>query len=378
MDGHGLHGSVPCCATSPLDMNPVALRFLREAPGGHLPPQELMSRPTAPSGVLALFLVATLGIGQACGDDPVAPNKTISVALVSTSGSAPQGGTNTSVVTVTGGGGFVTTPTITVSGAPAGVTASVSTVVTASGVSTATVTFTAALAATPGVYPITINATGTGVAAVSATYTLTVTPFSFSTAFAPTALSVAQGSSATSSIAITRNNLAGNIGLAISGLPAGVTATLSPDLTSGTASTLTVTAAPGAALGTANLVLTGTSLGAADQTSTLALTITPITPIGVGVVLSATPATLDVHTGASGSQTINLARTSFTVPVTLTVEGLPAGVSAAFVPATTTGTASTMTLTATVGVAPGTYHLIIRGTGPGMDDATMAFVLTIS
>ncbi len=148
-------------------------------------------------------------------------------------------------------------------------------------------------------------------------------------------------------------------------------------MTSGTTSTLTVTVAPGAALGTANLVLTGTSLGAADQTSILALTIRPpITP-GDSVVLSATPATVDVHTGASGAQTINLARTSFTVPVTLTVEGLPAGVSAAFVPATTTGTASTITITATAGAAPGTYNLTVRGTGPGISDATMSLVLTI-
>lgn len=333
-----------------------------------------MSRPTAPHGMLALFLVATLGVVQACGDDPVAPDKTITVALASTSGSARQGGSITSAVTVTGGGGFVATPTITVSGAPAGVTASVSNVVTASGVSTATITFTAALGATTGVYPITINVTGVEVTGVSATYTLTVTSFSFSTAFLPTTLSVAQGSSGTSSIAITRNNLPGDIGLAISGLPAGVTATLSPDMTSGTVSTLTVTAAPGAALGTANLVLTGTSLGAADQTSTLALT---ITSPGVGVVLSAAPATVDVHTGSSGAQTINLARTNFTGPVTLTVEGLPAGVTAEFVPATTTGTASTMTITANPGAAPGTYNLSIRGTGTGINDATMPFVLTI-
>jgi hypothetical protein len=94
--------------------------------------------------------------------------------------------------------------------------------------------------------------------------------------------------------------------------------------------------------------------------------------------LSATPATLTVARGANGTRTIDLARTSFTGNVTLTVEGLPAGVTAAFAPSPATGATSVMTITVPATATPGTYNLTIRGTGTGITDATMTFVLTIT
>jgi hypothetical protein len=234
-----------------------------------------MSRSTIPRGMRALLLVASLGAVQACSEEPSAPAGSVTVTLAPTSSSIAQGGSTTNTVTVLGGGGFVATPTITVTGAPAGITSSVTNLVTTNGTSTATVTLNASMAVTPGVYPISVVASGPGVSARAAVYTLTVTGGSFTTAFTPSTLSVAQGSSGTRDVTITRTNLTGNIGLAVTGMPAGVTATLSPTSTTGTTSTLTVTAASNAALGTANLVLTGTATGAANQTSTLALTITP-------------------------------------------------------------------------------------------------------
>jgi hypothetical protein len=429
--------------------------------------------------VFALFLLSAAGFVQACSSDPASPppTKTIAVVLAPASASVQQGGSSTNAVTVTGAGGFIATPSLAITGAPAGVTSVVSTVVTSGVTSTATVTFNVSSATVPGVYPISVRASGPGAIDVSATFTLTVTAFSFTQAFSPTTLTVAQGTTGTSSVALTRSNLTGDIALTIVGAPAGVTISLSPSTTTGTSSTLTVTAAVGATLGTVNLTLTGTSAGAATQTSTLALTITAqpstvgltlspallsiaqdatgntsvalarsnfagsvnftaenlpagvtasfvpnpntgtgtlttltlvtsaATPLGTttitvrgtgtgitattvtmaltitpgnGVVLSASPATLTVTRGTSGARNINLARSSFTVPVTLTAEGLPAGVSAAFVPGTTTGTASTMTITATAGATTGNFTITIRGTGPGMSDAAMTLVLTIN
>jgi hypothetical protein len=426
----------------------------------------------------ALLLATTLGFIQACDDDddPLVP-QTITVSLSPTSGSAQQGGSTNTTVTVTGGAGFVGTPAVAVTGAPTGVTATVSPITGTGGTRTATITFNVAGTAAPGVYPLTVNATGPGISAVSTTYTLTVSAFSFSLAFTPPTLSVLQGTSGTSTVNITRNNLTGNVALAVTGAPAGVTATLSPTTTSGTTSTLTVTAAANAALGAATLTLTGTSAGAADQTATLPITITaptssvgltltptavsiaqganastsialartnftgnvtfaaenlpagvtanfvpnpntgtgpttltlttsgttPVatTPItiratgtgiaavtstlnlsvvapGQSVGLSATPATLSVARGANATRTIDLARTNFTGGVTLTVEGLPAGVTAAFAPSPATGATSVMTITVPATATPGTYTLTIRGTGSGITDATMTFALTIT
>ena len=236
-----------------------------------------MRRSTFPRGMLALFLVASLGAVQAC-EDPSEPAPSVVVTLEPASGSIAPGGSITNTVTVVAVGGVGVTPTMTVTGAPAGVTGSVSSLTTTSGTSTATVTISASAATTPGVYPIAIVASGNGFSARAATYTLTVTGGSFTTAFTPAALSVAQGGTGTSTLAITRTNMTGNIGLAVTGMPAGVTATLSPTSTAGTTSTLTVTADNTAALGTVNLLLTGTATGSANQTASLALTITAPPP----------------------------------------------------------------------------------------------------
>jgi aminopeptidase S len=134
-----------------------------------------MSRTTLARGTLAFLLVASLGAVQACSEEASAPAGSVSVSLEPTSSSIARGGSTTNAVTVLGGGGFVATPIITVTGAPAGITTSVSSVVTASGTSTATVTFTVSMTTTPGIYPMSIVASGQGVSARAAVYTLTVT-----------------------------------------------------------------------------------------------------------------------------------------------------------------------------------------------------------
>ena len=53
----------------------------------------------------------------------------------------------------------------------------------------------------------------------------------------------------------------------------------------------------------------------------------------------------------------------FTSPVSLSVSGLPAGVTAAFSPNPDTGTTSTLTLTVGSGVAAGSFPLTVTGTG---------------
>ena len=155
--------------------------------------------------------------------------------------------------------------------------------------------------------------------------------------------------------------------------PAGVTVTVVPATTTGTAASLQVTAATNATLGNATLTITGTSAGAATQVATLVLTVTP----ALGVTLSASPAALTIARGASGATSVGLARTEFMIPVTLAAENLPAGVTAVFVGNPTTGTLSTLTLTASAAATQGTVTVTIRATGAGIPASTTTLQLTI-
>jgi hypothetical protein len=107
----------------------------------------------------------------------------------------------------------------------------------------------------------------------------------FTLSASPATLSVAQGATGSSTIKVAPvNGFAGNVALAASGLPAGVTAGFNPTSTTGN-STLTLTASSTATVGAANVTVTGTS-GSLSHSTTIALTITtPVTGNG-GVTLA--------------------------------------------------------------------------------------------
>ncbi len=102
----------------------------------------------------------------------------------------------------------------------------------------------------------------------------------FSISASPTSVSVAQGSSGTSTIstAVTSGS-AQSVALSASGLPAGVTASFSPtSVTAGASSTLTLTASSTATTGSYTLNVTGTG---ASATHTVSVTLT-LTSTGGG------------------------------------------------------------------------------------------------
>ncbi len=164
------------------------------------------------------------------------------------------------------------------------------------------------------------------------------------------------GASVTDSISITRlDGSSGNIQFGASGLPAGVTASFSPNPATGGSTVMTFTAAAGTSLIAspgASILITATPTtdraGTVTHTSTVNVivrpdfTMTPDNP-SVGLALSATvPVTLtramDPPYGSA---------------ISLSVSGLPSGITASFQPATISSfdsggaTAhSTMTLTA--------------------------------
>jgi len=174
----------------------------------------------------------------------------------------------------------------------------------------------------------------------------------FTLSDSPSTLSLIQGGSGTSTITIAAvNGFSGSVTLAASGLPSGVTATFGTNPASGS-SVVTLAASSAAATGTATVAITGTS-GSESATTTIALTVTPPPSFTV----AASPATLTVNDGASGTSTITVtSANSFNSPITFAATGLPTGVTAVFSPTSITPAAdgsatSTLTLTASATAA---------------------------
>jgi endoglucanase len=192
----------------------------------------------------------------------------------------------------------------------------------------------------------------------------------FSHSANPSSVTVNRGASASSTITITRTGgFSGSVALSASGLPAGVTAGFTPASVTGMSSTVTFTASTAATLGPATVTITGTG-GGLTRTSTINLTVNePSTP---DFALSATPSSLTVNRGANGTSAITITRTGgFTGSVTFTASGLPAGVTASFAPASSTGAGTTLTLAASSTAPLGPAAVTVTGTSGGLSHTAM-------
>ncbi len=235
----------------------------------------LAHRPTIPFLMTATLLVVAACSSGSGGTQP-GQTPTISIGLSPTSATIGQGASTAVTATVTRGGGYTGTISIAVQGAPSGVTGSASSPQTSGTTTTTTVTVTASGSAAPGTYPLTVQASGSGVTTASASFSLTITAAGGYTLSAqPTSVSIAQGANGTSAITIARTGgFTGSVALAVSGAPAGLTASLNPTSTTGTTSTLTVAATANLATGTYPLTVTGSATGLANQTATVGVTVT--------------------------------------------------------------------------------------------------------
>ncbi|HEY2389769.1 MAG TPA: glycoside hydrolase family 6 protein [Candidatus Angelobacter sp.] len=269
--------------------------------------------------------------------------------------------------------GFTGAVSITATGLPAGVSANFSPS-SVNGSGTIIANFNAQSTTPAGTTNISIVGTS-GTLTHSATITLTVTgtatpDFSLSA----TNASVAQGGTATSAVTITRlSGFAGAVALTASGLPAGVTASFNPASTT-SASTLTFTASSTATLGAATVTVTGVS-GTLTHTASISLTVTAVqTP---NFTLSASPASVSVAQVGTGSSVLTVTPSGgFTGSAALSTSGLPAGVTAAFSPASTTGTSTltfTASSTATLGAATVTVTAV---SGTLTHTATISLTVT--
>lgn len=328
---------------------------------------------STPSGTTNISIVGTSGSithSATIAFTVTGTNPDFSLTANPTSLSVAQGGTGSSTITVGPLNGFSGTVALAAGGLPTGVTASFS---PASTTGTSTLTLTASSTATAGTTNITVTGTS-GSLSHSTTIALTITSnqASFKLSASPATLSIAQGATGSSTITVTPvNGFSGTVALAASGLPSGVTASFSPASTTGT-STLTLTASSTATAGTSTVTVTGTS-GSLSATTTIALTITSNQQ---DFSLSASPTSVSVTQGGTGSSTITVSPLNgFTGTVSLAVSALPTGVTASFSPASTTGT-STLTFSASSTAATGTSTVTVTGTS-GTLSHTTTITLTV-
>jgi len=183
---------------------------------------------------------------------------------------AKGGASGTSTISITPAGGFSGSVSLAASGLPKGVTALFS---PNPATSSSVLTLTASKTAKAGTVTVTITGTSGSLKATT-TITLTVDALgSYTLKASPTALSVAQGSSGTSTITINpTNGFDQEVSLAATGMPTGVTATFGTNPTT-SSSVLTLAVSGSAAAGKSTITVTGT-FGTMIKKATVHLTVT--------------------------------------------------------------------------------------------------------
>ena len=202
----------------------------------------------------------------------VTPNFSLSPSPSSLS--IPEGGSSTATLSLSTQGGFNSTVKLSASGAPTGVTVTLSSVsLTAAAPVTVTVKVASTTAA--GSYTLTLTGTGAGLTR-TASLALTVPAPTFTLTPGGTNLIVtAGGSIPVTFTTAAQNGFKSAVALSVTGLPSGVTATFTPPSIASPgsgSSTLKLSATSTATVGTASLTVTATG-GGVTKTQTLSLTV---------------------------------------------------------------------------------------------------------
>ena len=197
---------------------------------------------------------------------------------------------------------------------------------------------------------------------------------SFSLSASPGSVSVAQGGNGSSTITSTvSGGFNGAVALTASGQPTGVTVTFTPSTIaapgSGTSSMAMAVAATTVA-GTYTITVKGTS-GSTTATTAVSLTVTGTTP---SFTVSASPTTLSVVRGSSGTSTITTTIAGgFNSAITLTASGQGNQQTVTFTPSSIAAPgAGTSTMKVTVGsrASVGNHTITITAKGGGITHTT--------
>ena len=299
----------------------------------------------------------------------------ISLSASPVSLSLGQGQTTQTTITSTAGALLKSAVSLTISGAPSGLTTTFASPTIASpGSGTDLLKVVASSTLAAGTYNLTVTGSGGGQTA-TVQIAVVVTAPSFALSGSSTSLSLMPGNSTSLNLSLTpQNGFNSAVALSVSGLPTGVTATFTPVSISGTTvSVLKFTAASTAAGSSSTVTVTGVS---GSLTKTISLSLVVAAPN-----FALAPSLTSLIVVAGNSTSINVFATTqngFNSAVALSVSGLPSGVAGVFSPASITGTAaSVLKFTAAATTAAGTYPLTITGASGSLKQ-TATVSLTVS
>ncbi|HEU4413937.1 MAG TPA: hypothetical protein VFT65_04075, partial [Candidatus Angelobacter sp.] len=339
----------------------------------------VLATPTQP-GSYALTITgndAANGLTHTTSATLVVSTPDFSITAAPSSQTINQGAPTSYTVSLTPLAGYAGTVSFSVSGLPAGVSATFNPASLTNSGSTA-LNLSTSISTTPGTYTLTITGSD-GTLTHSTQVTLVITAagdFSMNASIA--SQTVLPGQNTGYGISVSSiNGFTGVVVLSVSGIPAGATGTLTPSSITGAGnSNLAVTTASTTPPGVYNLVVTGTS-GAIVHSVTVQLIVNPATPgdFNLNVVGGIT-----VKRGKTGSVTVSVAGTNgFNGNVNLGLTGLPSGATGTLNPTTVNGGNGNSTLTFTIAnnAKQGNYPITITGTSGNLVHSVNV-VLTIN
>ena len=191
------------------------------------------------------------------------------------------------------------------------------------------------------------------------------------------AVSVEQGREETVVVTVTRvGEYSGPVTISVEGVPFGVTAEVGSASTAGAETQASVTLRVGASAAPGSYTLLVRSHAdpiPVDGTAPLGLTVTQ--PPAYALALSLPG--LVIARGGIAPVTVQLSRTNYSAPVTLSLTGTP-GITASFGTNPVSGSSAPMTVAVAAGVAPGNYDMILRGVGAGLAERSTTFPVTVT
>lgn len=281
-------GAASCSGTaSSATLSPASVAL---TPGATVPVTLTITAKASPAPILGTSNIEVIGQSGALENvwegsltvaDPAAPDYTLQVTPTAPQTIAP-GSSMVYNMTLTPRNGFTGTVNFLSFGSPAGTTSFSPTSVNLSGsAQTATFTINSSSGATKKTYfPLITTFSGNRLHDFQGSLTLSTggTP-DFTIAATPSSQSVVQGNSTTYTVTVSPlNGFTANVGLGVSGLPAGATASFNPATIGGSGtSALTVTTAGTTPAGTYTLAINGTS-GSLSHSANVTLIVTAPPP----------------------------------------------------------------------------------------------------
>lgn len=295
------------------------------------------------------------------------------------------GETATYTISVDSLNGFAGKIEFQASGLPPGATATF-TPSTLVGSGTVAVTVFTSKETPRGSYPILVSGSSVGITH-SGVITLNVGPphrfMDFGGTVTPAYQTIIPGSSTTYQINILPiNGFTNDVRLSASGLPAGGTATFSPNIVAGGSgsSVLTVSLLSSTPTGTYRLTITGTS-GGRTHDNTVAVNVGPAGTDFTDFTGSITPQSQIVHAGGSASYTVNVQLLYGTGCVTLQTLNIPPAAAALYdrtTPICGASASTVLTVVTSPQTPTGTYAITIQGYSSGGFTHSQNITLTVT